>query len=479
MTTNVSISRSTWLVRCPACKKPQKIHASHCYACGSRLETSSRGSTRPARTSSGGGRSVASRPGGSGARARISHPSRASRGPAGSNRPPGSVREIPQRTGRAAPTELVVSPRLGLSAIDLSTIPTRPDPPVRRAQGGRRADIDISTIPTGPNPPIRRVQGSKKPVVDISTIPTGPNPMVRRVRKPAEVDWSAIPTLPNPTVKRPQVGKRPASIRSKRFTSLTYEAAAGLAEENQLPDPQPKTRQPARTTRRLEPVEELAPPLVEVSEEEPTLILTESRRVPIVPVQQPDQQRAPEEVESGDDEYVPTLKPYHTLTDNTVSKLRWWLLRPGRMEFILWVSGTIFLIFLTCALILDSIFNLVTLSSSGHLMVNSFSPTSQTAPMTSLTLLNKGTLLPDSRLRIEGTGFSAHAMIVFFFDEAHPILDADGTPKRIVADGSGHFIVLLEPTKNSGWTAGKHFLVASEPASHRSAALGPLIILAK
>jgi hypothetical protein len=269
------------------------------------------------------------------------------------------------------------------------------------------------------------------------------------------------------------------SLKSKRFTSLAYKEVGGLAEAIQLPDPQPNTRQPARTTRRLEPVEEMAPPQVEESEEEPTLVLTESRRVPIVPVQQPDQQRAPEEVEPGDGEYVPPLKPYHTLTDNTVSKIRWWLLRPGRMEFILWVSGTIFLIFLTCALILDSIFNLVTLSSNGHLTMNSFSSTSQPASMTSLTLLNKETLLSDSSLRIEGTGFSAHAMVVFFFDEAHPILDANGTLKRVVADAAGHFIVVLEPTRNSGWTTGKHFLVASEPASHRSAALGPLIILSK
>lgn len=42
---------------------------------------------------------------------------------------------------------------------------------------------------------------------------------------------------------------------------------------------------------------------------------------------------------------------------NPLDRVRWWLLRPGRIEFVLWLGGTILLVGVTCALFLVSAFS--------------------------------------------------------------------------------------------------------------------------
>src|SRR5215470_13681714 len=47
----------------------------------------------------------------------------------------------------------------------------------------------------------------------------------------------------------------------------------------------------------------------------------------------------------------------HAISLNPLDRVRWWLLRPGRIEFVLWLGGTILLVGVTCALLLVTAFS--------------------------------------------------------------------------------------------------------------------------
>src|SRR5713226_346948 len=50
-------------------------------------------------------------------------------------------------------------------------------------------------------------------------------------------------------------------------------------------------------------------------------------------------------------------KSPHGISLNPLDRVRWWLLRPGRIEFVLWLGGTILLVSVTCALLLVTAFS--------------------------------------------------------------------------------------------------------------------------
>ena len=50
-------------------------------------------------------------------------------------------------------------------------------------------------------------------------------------------------------------------------------------------------------------------------------------------------------------------KPHTTISLNSIDRVRWWLLRPGRIEFVLWLGGTILLVGVTCVLLLVTAFS--------------------------------------------------------------------------------------------------------------------------
>ncbi len=50
-------------------------------------------------------------------------------------------------------------------------------------------------------------------------------------------------------------------------------------------------------------------------------------------------------------------KSQHGISLNPLDRVRWWLLRPGRIEFVLWLGGTILLVSVTCVLLLVSAFS--------------------------------------------------------------------------------------------------------------------------
>ncbi len=50
-------------------------------------------------------------------------------------------------------------------------------------------------------------------------------------------------------------------------------------------------------------------------------------------------------------------KGQHGISLTPLDRVRWWLLRPGRIEFVLWLGGTILLVSVTCALLLVTAFS--------------------------------------------------------------------------------------------------------------------------
>ncbi len=50
-------------------------------------------------------------------------------------------------------------------------------------------------------------------------------------------------------------------------------------------------------------------------------------------------------------------KSPHGISLNPLDRVRWWLLRPGRIEFVLWLGGTILLVSVTCVLLLLSAYS--------------------------------------------------------------------------------------------------------------------------
>lgn len=171
-----------------------------------------------------------------------------------------------------------------------------------------------------------------------------------------------------------------------------------------------------------------------------------------------------------------------------IDHLRWWLLHPGRIEFILWLGGTIVLLSVTFMLLLASAISLSWFapgSRNGSLPLfggsGSTSPvTSSTAPTNtvtngklSLSLDTTEPLVPGQPLHMHGKGFSRLGIIVFTDENKQPLFELDSQINSIKADEHGSFFVTLSDT---GWNSGTHHIVASDVTTHTSIDL--LVILA-
>lgn len=171
-----------------------------------------------------------------------------------------------------------------------------------------------------------------------------------------------------------------------------------------------------------------------------------------------------------------------------IDHLRWWLLHPGRIEFILWVGGTIVLLSVTFLLLLASVISLSWFapgSRNGSLPLfggsgNTSPVTSSTAPTNTVTngklsisLNNTEPLIPGQPLHLHGQGFSRLGIIVFTDENKQPLFELDSQTNSIKADVHGSFVVTLSDT---GWISGTHHVVASDVATHTSIDL--LVMLA-
>lgn len=164
--------------------------------------------------------------------------------------------------------------------------------------------------------------------------------------------------------------------------------------------------------------------------------------------------------------------------------LRWWLLFPGRLEFLLWFSGAILLMSVTC------IFLFVCLASAGWLggydegsalpatqqpVTARCTPTSNGACVASthtssatstpvITAIFAGPLEAGMSLRLQGRGFSTNGYITLTHDTMFPC-----QPDAVNADGHGTFQIDIVVGIDTNWRPGPHVLTAYDTVSKRSA----------
>jgi len=168
---------------------------------------------------------------------------------------------------------------------------------------------------------------------------------------------------------------------------------------------------------------------------------------------------------------------------NPLEHVRWWLLYPGRIEFVLWLCGTVLLIGVTCMLLLVTAFSFEWIApgqQSGMALQNLVNnPGSSTKPV--LTVIDPGPFSPGQVIRIHGEGFSVDGRIVFTFDSTALQLSqnvASGLlhQQHVNADGHGEFFVSLTLGNGPAWKAGRHSIVAHDLATNHLAFLSILLV---
>lgn len=158
---------------------------------------------------------------------------------------------------------------------------------------------------------------------------------------------------------------------------------------------------------------------------------------------------------------------------NLLDRARWWLLRPGRIEFLLWLAGSFILFGITFLLLLATVLSLMLPGlRAGGKFPNSAtsgspgSPTSVVTPAISsrlhLALIGKPLLSPGAELSLQGQGFHSRSQVVFLLDGRWPLLDQSGRAAATVADASGRFTINLWLGQGSAWSAGRHQILARE-----------------
>ncbi len=163
---------------------------------------------------------------------------------------------------------------------------------------------------------------------------------------------------------------------------------------------------------------------------------------------------------------------------NPLDNLRWWLLRPGRLEFILWLGGTILLVTITCVLLLVTALSFDWITPGAVSLFPTNGPASDptgangitslvTSPGITLSLLDKNLIAAGQAIHVRGTGFSAHGQIVFTDEANRPFLGQNGQLTSVQCDAHGTFMTTLRPS----WNAGHHLLIAHDVATNHLAVL--------
>lgn len=171
---------------------------------------------------------------------------------------------------------------------------------------------------------------------------------------------------------------------------------------------------------------------------------------------------------------------HRSLALHPLDHVRWWLLRPGRIEFMLWLGGTILLVGVTCALLLISAFScawFIPGLPGGLASINSASPAGHgrtaiiTSPGLSLLLLDRGAFSPGQPIRLQGAGFTPLGPVTFTLDGVQPLLDQNGKPGGVQADNQGIFTATLWLGMGPAWSPGAHLVVARDAVTNHLAAV--------
>lgn len=164
---------------------------------------------------------------------------------------------------------------------------------------------------------------------------------------------------------------------------------------------------------------------------------------------------------------------------STAERLRWWLLYPGRIEFLLWFGGTLLLMGITCVFLFVSLVSIGWIEMprsndnvGGYTEQSSCSVEQACHPAVTphLQLLSKSPLTSGQAISLRGQGFSPNGRVTLTHDHGLPCV-----PPTVQADARGSFTVTLQATGVS-WGAGTHHIQAYDTRSKRQASLSLLIV---
>jgi hypothetical protein len=168
-----------------------------------------------------------------------------------------------------------------------------------------------------------------------------------------------------------------------------------------------------------------------------------------------------------------------------LDRLRWWLLIPGRLEFLLWFGGTILLMSVTCIFLfvclmstgwlggtgsstLSSVQQTVTtrctLAAKGSKPCAAPTHTSSSLSVPVLSAILNGPVEAGMPLGLRGQGFSANGSIALTHDAVFSC-----QPDTVNADGQGAFLVEIMVGADTSWGPGPHVITAYDTASKRFA----------
>jgi hypothetical protein len=179
--------------------------------------------------------------------------------------------------------------------------------------------------------------------------------------------------------------------------------------------------------------------------------------------------------------------PSMAVSLNPIDRLRWWLLRPGHIEFVLWLVGTILLVAVTCVLLLVTAFsfewitprfiNPALTNASGTSTVSGQQSTVIVTTEMVLIRIDKGPILPGQSIVLHGQGFSPLGHIRFLFDDTLQLFDQNGQSTSTQANAQGVFSTSIVLSSNLPWHTGPHFIYAQDLTTKRMTKLQ--IILAQ
>jgi hypothetical protein len=166
-----------------------------------------------------------------------------------------------------------------------------------------------------------------------------------------------------------------------------------------------------------------------------------------------------------------------------LDRTRWWLLRPGHIEFLLWLLGSVLLFSITFLLLLATVLSLMVPGrpTSGNLPSSANPATSLPTPASGVlhvALAGKAELLPGGEFYLAGRGFRPRSQVVFLLDGRWPLLDQQGHAASVSTGADGRFAVNLWLGQGSNWSAGAHLLMAREVDNGHSTAIAITITAA-
>jgi len=172
----------------------------------------------------------------------------------------------------------------------------------------------------------------------------------------------------------------------------------------------------------------------------------------------------------------PSKRRKRISTLNPLEHLRWWLLRPGRIEFMLWLGGTLLLIGVTCVLLLVSAFSFQWLIpgvpaplTTGNSGAQSHIANITSSPGLWMERVDKGPAVPGQPVQLRGRGFSHSSKVTFSLDGSLPLYNQGDKPGSTLTDDHGTFDTTLWLGSGNGWTSGSHIIIARDVATGRLA----------